>query len=195
MIRTGMSSALSAFVAVGFGLTVLSMPLGASDRTNRTTTSKTATVPGAVRPVVSGSRAGVTIGVRSTSVVGTAWQSDNTPVKDAHLRLRNVVTGKIEALTDGDDAGQFGFENIEPGSYVVELVTETGKLRAIGHMFTIGPGETVATFVRLETKVPWIEAFFKNTASVVAIAAASQGITALSPAPLCQSGAASPPCD
>jgi hypothetical protein len=53
----------------------------------------------------------------------------------------------------------------------------------------------VATFVRLETKVPWIEAFFKNTASVVAIAAASQGITALSPAPLCQSGAASPPCD
>jgi len=177
-------------VAAGLGLTVLAPALGATDRPDRTSGSK-GTV--AARPAVNGSR--VVVGVRSTNVVGTAWNSDNTPIKSANLRLRNVVTGQVEGEAKGNDAGEFGFDNIEPGSYVVELLSDAGKVRAVGHMFTIGQGETVATFVRLESKVPWVEAFFKNTASVVAIAAASQGITALSPAPLCKAGAASPPCD
>jgi len=183
-------------VAAGLGLTVLASTLGATDRTDRTSGSKGTAAAGAVRPVVSGARTvGVVSGVRSSTVVGTAWEADNTPIKGAKVRLRDVVTGKIESVGTGNDAGQFQFDAIDPGSYVVELLSDAGKVRAVGHMFTIGPGETVATFVRLETKGPWAAAFFRNTASVVAIAAASQGITALSPAPLCRAGAASPPCD
>lgn len=54
----------------------------------------------------------------------------------------------------------------------------------VGHAFVIAPGETVATFVRLGTKVPWFHGFFSNAASAVASTAASQGITAIAPVQL-----------
>jgi hypothetical protein len=130
-------------------------------------------------------------GSRSTSILGTAWNADSTPVKNANLRLRNVVTGKVEAATKGNDEGQFTFDNVEGGTYVVELVTDTGKVRTIGHVFTIAPGETVATFVRVGTKVPWVNAFFNNTAASVASTAATEGVTAIAATTPCTS----PACD
>ena len=118
---------------------------------------------------------------RSTSVLGSAWNADNSPVKGAHLRLRNVLTGKVEAKADSNEAGQFTFENVERGTYVVELVSDGGRVLTVGHPFTIAPGETVATFVRLGTKVPWIETFFSNAATAATSAAASEGISAIAP--------------
>jgi hypothetical protein len=122
-----------------------------------------------------------TLGARATSILGAAWNSDNTPIPDARLRLRNVLTGKIEATTVANETGQFTFTGIESGSYVIELVTENGKLLTVGHTFTVGPGETVATFIRLGTKVPWFNGFFGNASSAVASAAASTGVTASAP--------------
>jgi len=118
---------------------------------------------------------------RATSIVGTAWAADNTPIARAHVRLRNVVSGRVEAATVANAAGQFAFENVEGGSYLVELVTESGKIQVAGHVFTIAPGETVATFVRLGTKIPWFTEFFGNTVSAVSATAASGGVTALAP--------------
>ena len=167
--------------------------LGASpDRPDARPAAKAAKAPGTARPVATGSRvAGASFGgARVTSILGAAWNVDNTPIKQASLRLRNVVTGKIEALTKANEAGQFAFENVNGGSYVVELVTASGKIQTVGHVFTINPGETVATFVRVGTKVPWSTAFFNNTASAVASSAASEGVTAIAPVPYCSS----PPC-
>jgi hypothetical protein len=135
------------------------------------------------------SLAGASDRPRLTSVMGTAWKADNTPIKDANVRLRNVVTGKIEGVARANDAGKFTFENIEGGTYVVELLTETGKVRTIGQVFTVAPGETVATFVRVGTKVPWLSAFFNNTAASVASTAATQGITAMAATTPCTSPA------
>lgn len=165
---------------------------GSSDRPVKTPV-KASAVAGTARAVGTGARtpAGATFGSRSTSILGAAWNMDNSPIKGANLRLRNVVSGKVEAITKANDVGQFAFENINGGAYVVELLTEAGKLETVGHVFTIAPGETVATFVRLGTKVPWGIAFFNNTASSVASAAASQGITAIAPLALCSS----PPCN
>jgi hypothetical protein len=131
--------------------------------------------------------AGPSFGRRSTAIMVSAWNADDSPLKQAPLRLRDVVTGKAGATVKGDDAGQFAFENIEAGSYVIELLDESGRIRSVGHVFTIASGETVATFVRVETKVPWVSAFFSNTASAVAASAASQGITALTPLGRCVS--------
>jgi hypothetical protein len=120
-------------------------------------------------------------GGRSTSVLGAAWNDDNSPIKGAHLRLRNVLTGSIEATAIANDAGQFTFEKVEGGTYVVELVSDGGRILAVGHPFTIAPGETIATFVRLGTRIPWFQAFFSNAATAATSAAASQGITAMAP--------------
>jgi hypothetical protein len=162
---------------------------GRSDdkRTDRRNGSRTATA----RPVTGSSRAATAVNGTRTAIVGSAWDVDNSPIKFASLRLRDVVEGHIEALTKANEAGEFTFENVPPGSYAVELVNEAGKVETIGHVFTIAPGETVATFVRLNARVPWITAFFKNTAGAVAATAAATGVTALAPPRLCSS----PPCN
>lgn len=146
--------------------------------------------PGVPRPVGGSRAAGAAFGSRTTSITGAAWNADSTPIKGANLRLRNVVTGKVEAVTKANEAGQFSFENVEGGNYVVELVSDSGHIETVGHVFTIASGETVATFVRLGPKIPWAGAFFSNSASNVASTAATEGITAITPAGLCQS----PPC-
>ena len=131
---------------------------------------------------------GSAVGSRATSILGAAWKSDNTPIPHAKLRLRNVVTGRVEATTVANDMGQFAFTGIESGTYAIELVSDAGKVLTVGHTFTVAPGETVATFVRLGTKVPWFNAMFGgqsgfvgNAAAAASSAAASLGVTAVAP--------------
>jgi hypothetical protein len=156
---------------------------GAAGRPDRPD-GKSTRAPGVARPVgptstLSGASFGV--GIRATAILGAAWTADNLPIKQANLRLRNIVSGKIEATTVANDVGQFAFENVPGGSYVVELVNASGHVQVVGHMFTIAPGETVATFVRTGTKVPWVNGFFSNSVSSVSSTAASQGVTAIAP--------------
>jgi hypothetical protein len=142
----------------------------------------------AVKSVRSGLPANGAAGSRGTSILGAAWKGDNTPIPNAKLRLRNALTGKIEATTVANDAGQFAFTGIESGTYAIELVADSGKILTLGHTFTVAPGETVATFVRLGTKVPWFNgmfgnsnSFFSNAAAAASSTAASTGVTAVAP--------------
>jgi hypothetical protein len=100
------------------------------------------------------------------------------------VQLRNLDDGEVVATTVGDEAGKFTFANIEPGTYVVELVGANGKVITVGQAFVIAQGETVATFVRIGSKAPWFAGFFNNAALAVAATAASQGVTALAPVQL-----------
>ena len=118
---------------------------------------------------------------RTTAIIGSAWTADNTPIKQASLRLRNLVTGKVLATTVADDAGQFSFDNVPGGSYVVELLDGSGRVEVVGQALTIAQGETVATFVRMGAKVPWFTGFFSNAVTAVTAAAASQGVAAIAP--------------
>jgi hypothetical protein len=123
----------------------------------------------------------VRTGASVTSVLGAAWQADNTPIPYARLRLRNTLTGQIAAHTVANESGRFSFTSVEPGSYLIELVSEEGKVLALGHAFTIARGETLATFVRLGTRVPWFTGFFANAAAAVASSAAAAGVMAVAP--------------
>lgn len=126
-------------------------------------------------------RVGGAVGSRATSIVGVAWNADNSPIPGARVRLRNVVTGKIAMAAVANEAGQFTFAGVETGSYLIELVTERDKILTVGQTFTLAPGETVATFVRLGAKAPWFNGFFGNAAAAVASAAAAAGVTAIAP--------------
>ena len=118
---------------------------------------------------------------RATSIQGSAWHADNSPVAYAKIRLRNIVTGRIQAGAVANEQGRFVFAGMPPGAYLVELVNDDAQVLAVGHTFAIGEGETVATFVRLPAKAPWFQGFFTNVAALVATAAASTGITAVAP--------------
>ena len=152
----------------------------AADPPDRPDTKGARTTPGMARPV-GAARPGSSIATRATAILGTAWTADNAPIKQANLRLRNVVSGKIEATAVANDAGHFAFENVPGGSYVVELLNDGGHVAVVGQVFTIATGETVATFVRTSTRVPWLVGFFNNTVSAVSSTAASQGVTAIAP--------------
>jgi hypothetical protein len=153
----------------------------ANDRPDRPADkTATRTAPGAARPI-GPTTTSATVITRATAILGSAWTAEYAPIRQASLRLRNVVTGKVEAVTVGNDAGQFAFTNVPGGSYVVELLGATGHVVVVGHVFTIAPGETVATFVRTGTKVPWLTDFFRNTVSAVTSTAASEGVTAIAP--------------
>jgi hypothetical protein len=91
------------------------------------------------------------------------------------------VTGHIDGTTVANDAGQFAFADVNSGSYLVELVSNAGHIVTVGQVFTIAPGETVATFVRVAAKAPWFEGFFSNVAQAVSSSAASEGVTAIAP--------------
>ena len=113
------------------------------------------------------------------TVIGTVWNRHDTPVALARLRLRDMTSGKIVKTAQADDAGRFTFLKVPPGSYLVELVDHSGSVLALGQMFTLGPLETVATFIRLGTSVPWYAGFFSNAAAVALASAAALGLTAV----------------
>ena len=123
----------------------------------------------------------------ATSILGVVWNVDNTPIPGARVQLRNLVSGKVDASAVANQTGQFTFSQIEGGRYVVELIGQNGKIVTVGHPFVIAPGESVATFVRMGTKVPWFTGFFNNAATAVTSSAASQGITAIAPVQLTES--------
>ncbi len=138
--------------------------------------------PGAAAPArTATTRVGGAVASRVTSIAGVAWNADNSPLPGARVRLRNVVTGKVAMTAVANELGQFTFAAMEPGSYLIELVNERDKILTVGQTFTIEPGETVATFVRLGAKAPWFNGFFGNAAAAVASAAAAAGVTAIAP--------------
>jgi len=113
------------------------------------------------------------------TVIGTVWNRDEVPVAHARLRLRDVTSGQIVRTTQADERGRFTFVKVPPGSYIVELVDSSGNILALGQMFSLGPVETIATFIRLGAQARWYSGFFSNAAASALASAASLGLTAL----------------
>src|SRR5262245_5886418 len=114
-------------------------------------------------------------------VRGVAWNSDNSPIPKAKVRLRNTHSGRVDANTQTGEDGQFAFTLAEGGSYVVELVGDDNKVMAVGQSFRVEAGETVATFVRLPPQRSQFAGFFSNAAVAAIAAAAAVGVTAMGP--------------
>lgn len=118
--------------------------------------------------------------VRSTQqVMGYLWTANNGAITDATVQLKNTVTGEILQRTATNSAGEFLFQNVDAGEYVIEYVSgSTSRLVALGHPFTVSPGETVATFVRLSNGLPMLlpNELTNNVAQQAVASAAKQGV-------------------
>lgn len=124
-------------------------------------------------------------GGRAATVFGFVWDANNNPIAFANVRVRNVTSGRLEANAVASESGEFSFDTLEGGTYVIEYVDRHGKVLAVSHVFSASPGETVATFIRLGSRVPWFAALLGSGANAAATAiasAASVGVTALVPA-------------
>lgn len=121
----------------------------------------------------------MTVRSGSTAVIGTAWNADTRPLANARVRLRNISTGQIDAQATTNGSGEFQFANVEGGTYVTELLDSGGNVAAVGESFTIAPGQTVVTFVRLRPRrAGLLGGLWGNAALAALAAAAGLGITA-----------------
>jgi len=117
-------------------------------------------------------------GPANTGIVrGVVWNGENKPIGNGKVRLRNIETGRVVAASETSANGQFIFAGVASGSYLVELVSDEGKVLAVGPAFPIEPEQTVSTVVRLPTRRSWYAGMFSNTAAAVIAAASSVGLT------------------
>ncbi len=140
-------------------------------------TPRSLTIPRNIRvvPGIGGSGSAL-----ATVISAFVWNGENDPVKDITVRLRNVHTGHVEGTTVSDADGRVTFGEIEGGTYVLEVVNPKGAVIATGQVFTIVPGETVVTFVRLGSKLPWFAGIFNHAAETAVASAAALGASAVS---------------
>ena len=112
-------------------------------------------------------------------VKGVAWNSDNSPLPNARVRLLDTTTGHVVSTLESSASGQFVFREVRRGFYVVELLSDSGKVLAVGPSVRVEGGETVSTIVRLPSRRSWYGAMFSNTAAGVIAVASGVGLTAV----------------
>ena len=120
-----------------------------------------------------------TLTAHAGTVAGIARDGADKAIPAARLRLRDLNSGRILMTTRSDQEGRFQFTGVPAGTYLVELVDENGIVVAVGHTFTMPPGETIATFIRLGARAPWYRGFFSNAAVAAVSSAAGLGLTAV----------------
>lgn len=127
-------------------------------------------------------------GANMPSVMGYIWTGEGTPLSNATVQLRNIVTGQIEQVSTTLQNGAFAFQNVSSGTYAIEYITEeAGRVLAVGQAISVAPGETVATFVRLSGRLALLvpelagnaaQAVLSNVANAVATGVVSIAGTA-----------------
>ena len=78
---------------------------------------------------------------------GVAQSSDRAPLANFRVQVRNANTGDLAGSTTSNQAGQFSFDSLQPGNYVVEIVDATGKVVGLSPSLTVTAGATVTVTV------------------------------------------------
>lgn len=89
------------------------------------------------------------IGSAATRVIGQVIDVRQTPVANAKVQLRNLISGLVETQNETDANGEYAFNVDNPGSYVVEMVTLDGYLVALSNAGALARYETLRTVVIL----------------------------------------------
>jgi hypothetical protein len=116
-----------------------------------------------------------------TTIQGNALNSTNGFLADAPVRLRDVRFGRIVDTTMTDKAGLFTFRNVDPGSYVVELVGKDQAILAASQVLNVDAGAAVSAVVKLPFRIPPFGGLLGHSAAsalAVASVAAASGVLA-----------------
>jgi hypothetical protein len=81
------------------------------------------------------------------AVEGVAQSADKAPLPNFRVNVRNANTGELAGSTTSNQAGQFAFTSLQPGSYVVEIVDATGKVVGLSTSVSVAAGSTVTVTV------------------------------------------------
>jgi hypothetical protein len=112
---------------------------------------------------------------------GTAVDSNQAPLPNAIVRLRNLDLNEIEQVVTANQAGEFSFVARPDVAYVVEIADQAGRTIAVGDVIVANAGEVAGAVVAMPSKLPALAGVFANTASSVMSAATGTGLTVVDP--------------
>lgn len=163
--------AASSLIAIG------TLPLAAQQQT--------ATVVNTVRSVVSKAALVRAQENSLTMIQGNALSSTNGQMTDTLVRLRDARFGRIVDTQLTDKSGMFTFKAIDPGSYIVEIVSNDQSIMAASQLLNVNSGEAVSAVVKLPFRIPPFAGLMGSTttpsATAVATEAASSSIASVIP--------------
>ncbi len=130
----------------------------------------------AAAKLLPGTRAGVL-----SSIQGNAVTSTNGSLANSLVRLRDARFGRIIDTVMTDKSGMFAFRGVDPGSYVVEVMSPANNaVLASSPMLNVSTGEAVSALVKLPFRIPPFAGLLGNSSQTTASAVtqAAQAVTA-----------------
>jgi Carboxypeptidase regulatory-like domain len=112
------------------------------------------------------------------TIGGSALDSVNAPLADANVRLRDARSGRSMEILRTDRDGLFTFRPVDPGSYVVEILTESQtSVLAASQVLNVEAAQVASVTVKLPFRVPGLTRLLgPSTAGAIAAEAALAGI-------------------
>jgi hypothetical protein len=111
------------------------------------------------------------------SIGGSVLDSVNRPLSNSLVRLRDARLGRSVGLLRTDRDGRFAFSPVDPGSYVAEIVSESGSaVLAASQVLHIEAGQVISIVVKLPFEAPKLLGASPSTVSAVVAEAALAGI-------------------
>ena len=89
-----------------------------------------------------------------TTIQGNALNSTNGQLTNAVVRLRDARFGRIVDTQMTDKSGLFAFKAIDPGSYIVEIMSNDQSILAASQLLNVNAGEAVSAVVKLPFRIP-----------------------------------------
>jgi hypothetical protein len=117
-----------------------------------------------------------------TTIQGNALSSTNGQLSNTMVRLRDARFGRIVDTQLTDKSGLFAFRAVDPGSYIVEMVSAQNTVIASSQLLTVNAGDAVSAVVKLPFRIPPLAGVFGTTATApqtaasITAAAASNGV-------------------
>ena len=138
--------------------------------------SAQAPVTAAASKLLPGTRAGI-----FSSIQGHAVNSTNGALPNTLVRLRDARYGHIVDRVVTDPKGAFVFRNIDPGNYVVEIMSPANDaVLASSPVVNVSAGEAVSALVKLPFRIPAFAGLIGNSTQTTAsaVSTAAQAVTA-----------------
>lgn len=112
----------------------------------------------------------------------SAVSEANTALSRRLVRLRDARYGRMVAVNTTDEAGTFTFRDVDPGSYIIELLGGDQSIQATSALLSVGAGAVLYAVVRLPSRREPAAAFFDRRvvrAGAIIAAAAAAGVLAV----------------
>ena len=120
-----------------------------------------------------------------TTIQGNALNSTNGAMNGVVVRLRDARFGRIVDTQLTDKAGLFAFKAIDPGTYIVEVMSNDELVLAASQLLNINAGEAISAVVKLPFRLPALAGVLGSasapSATAIALEAAAGGIASVVP--------------